>query len=59
MVKANKGSTRFDAKELEVIEVFTVLVLLCSDGFVIRLEPVFKCRFTRSMVVKGIWLKLH
>ncbi len=25
MVKANKGSTRFDAKELEVIEVFTVL----------------------------------
>ena len=35
MVKANKGSTRFDAKELEVIEVYTVLVLLCSDGFVL------------------------
>jgi hypothetical protein len=25
MVKANKARTRFDAKELEVIEVFTVL----------------------------------
>ena len=35
MVNANKSSTRFEAKELEVIEVLTVLVLLCSDGFVL------------------------